>query len=121
MSTGEVTIAGRVLFLTEDPALLRCQLDGADLAWSTAAALRSDISTDEILPVHHMYEFDERLGGCRPGNQQPEHTGDEPPDGPSSPRTEPAQHATLPLRARRIRNGAPGQGPIIAPTSLATF
>ncbi len=81
MNAGEVTIAGRILFLTEDPALLRRQLDGEDLAWSPALALRCDISTDEILPVYRMYQFDERLGehayeGLRTGDECPVRPGD---------------------------------------------
>jgi 3-isopropylmalate/(R)-2-methylmalate dehydratase large subunit len=61
-AAGAVRLSGRILFLTEDPALLRRQLDGEDLAWSPALRLRCDISTDEILPVYRMYQFDARLG-----------------------------------------------------------
>jgi homoaconitase/3-isopropylmalate dehydratase large subunit len=41
-------IAGRRLFLCADPALVRAQLAGRDLARADAGALRDDISTDEI-------------------------------------------------------------------------
>jgi len=53
---------GRILFLTEDPTLLRLQLQGSDLAWSRAVALRNDISTDEITPAWACYHADQRLG-----------------------------------------------------------
>jgi len=71
-----VRLTGRILFLTEDPTLLERQLSGEDLEWSPALRLRSDISTDEILPVYRMYQFDERLGDypyerLRAGNQFP--------------------------------------------------
>ena len=54
-----VTLAGRILFLTEDPALLSSQLDGQDLEWNPAIKLRDDISTDEITPA---YTFGARYG-----------------------------------------------------------
>ena len=48
---------GRVLFLTEDPELIRRQLEGEDLPWDSRnpannPKLRHDISTDEITPAH---------------------------------------------------------------------
>ena len=50
-----VKLAGRILFLTEDPELIRRQLAGEDLPWDTRnpeknPKLRDDISTDD-LPV----------------------------------------------------------------------
>ncbi len=57
-----VQLSGRVLYLTEDPGLLRRQLEGADLPWSPALRLRDDISTDEITPAWACYHADERLG-----------------------------------------------------------
>ena len=57
-----VRFAGRVLFLTEDPDLVRRQLDGQDLDWTAAAKLRDDISTDEITPAYVCYYYDETLG-----------------------------------------------------------
>jgi len=57
-----VVLAGRVLFLTEDPDLLSRQLDGEDLDWSPAMKLRDNISTDEITPAYICYYFDETLG-----------------------------------------------------------
>ena len=50
-----VRLAGRVLFLTTDPGLVRRQLEGEDLAWRPGIALRDDISTDEITPAYICY------------------------------------------------------------------
>src|SRR5581483_2827725 len=58
----EVRFAGRVLFLTEDPELVRRQLAGEDLAWHPGIKLRDDISTDEITPAYVCYYYDETLG-----------------------------------------------------------
>ena len=57
-----VRFQGRVLFLTEDPELVRLQLEGRDLEWTPAAKLRDDISTDEITPAYVCYHYDETLG-----------------------------------------------------------
>src|SRR5687768_18539687 len=65
-----VRFDGRVLFLTEDPTLLKKQLAGEDLAFDPAAPvgstlnpkLRENISTDEITPAYICYYFDETLG-----------------------------------------------------------
>ena len=57
-----VTFPGRILFLTEDPELIRKQLAGEDLDWNPSIPLRDDISTDEITPGWVCYYFDERLG-----------------------------------------------------------
>ncbi|MGE3525890.1 MAG: hypothetical protein AB7I33_08205, partial [Gemmatimonadales bacterium] len=46
----QIKFDGRILFLTEDPALIRSQLEGKDLEWSPGIKLRDDISTDEITP-----------------------------------------------------------------------
>ena len=72
---------GRVLFLTDDPALIRRQLAGEDLPWDTKNArnnpkLRDDISTDEITPAHFCFYFDETLGeipyaGLKCGGEMP--------------------------------------------------
>ena len=45
-----VRLQGRILFLTEDPDLIRRQLEGEDLEWDPSIPLRDDISTDEITP-----------------------------------------------------------------------
>ena len=77
----QVRLQGRILFLTEDPELIRKQLAGWDLPWDTAhpeknPKLRDDISTDEITPAHICFFFDETLGefpytGLKCGSQTP--------------------------------------------------
>jgi 3-isopropylmalate/(R)-2-methylmalate dehydratase large subunit len=72
----KVRLAGRILYLTEDPDALRRQLDGADLEWSPALKLRDNISTDEITPAYICYYFDDTLGefpylGLKAGDQFP--------------------------------------------------
>lgn len=75
---------GRVLFLTEDPALLRRQLAGEDLPFDPSAPvgspthpkLRDNISTDEITPAYICYYFDDTLGqfpylGLKAGEEFP--------------------------------------------------
>ena len=57
-----VRLQGRVLFLTEDPDLIRRQLAGEDLDWDPSIPLRDDISTDEITPGWVCYYYDEKLG-----------------------------------------------------------
>jgi 3-isopropylmalate/(R)-2-methylmalate dehydratase large subunit len=63
----KVCLQGRILFLTEDPELIKRQLSGEDLPWDTKTSannpkLRDDISTDEITPAHYCFYFDETLG-----------------------------------------------------------
>jgi len=82
----KVRLPGRILFLTEDPELLKRQLAGEDLPWDTAnpannPKLRDDISTDEITPAHYCFYFDETLGeipylGLKCGNVTPIGRGD---------------------------------------------
>jgi 3-isopropylmalate/(R)-2-methylmalate dehydratase large subunit len=82
----KVHLPGRILFLTEDPELIRRQLAGEDLAWDTKnpaanPKLRDDISTDEITPAHICFFFDETLGefpytGLKCGNETPIQRGD---------------------------------------------
>ncbi|MEK6408425.1 MAG: aconitase family protein [Acidobacteriota bacterium] len=72
----KVQLKGRILFLAEDPALVRSQLEGADLDPENIPALRSDISTDEMTPAYICYYFDETLGefiylGLKCGDQFP--------------------------------------------------
>ncbi|HEV8305554.1 MAG TPA: aconitase family protein [Gemmatimonadales bacterium] len=57
-----VRLQGRVLFLCEDPGLVKSQLAGSDLAWTPAAKLRDNISTDEITPAYICYYYDDTLG-----------------------------------------------------------
>ena len=82
----KVTLQGRILFLTEDPELIRKQLAGEDLPWDTKnpaanPKLRDDISTDEITPAHYCFYFDETLGeipylGLKCGSVTPIGRGD---------------------------------------------
>jgi 3-isopropylmalate/(R)-2-methylmalate dehydratase large subunit len=81
-----VRLKGRILFLTEDPQLIKRQLAGEDLPWDTQhpernPKLRDDISTDEITPAHICFFFDEMLGefpytGLKAGNETPIARGD---------------------------------------------
>lgn len=57
-----IRLQGRILFLTQDPELIRRQLEGEDLDWNPSIPLRDDISTDEITPARICYHYDERLG-----------------------------------------------------------
>jgi 3-isopropylmalate/(R)-2-methylmalate dehydratase large subunit len=82
----KVKLQGRILFLTEDPELIRRQLAGEDLPWDAKnprnnPKLRDDISTDEITPAHICFFFDETLGefpytGLKCGNEVPIKRGD---------------------------------------------
>jgi len=77
----KVRFSGRILFLTEDPELIKRQVAGEDLPWDTRnpannPKLRDDISTDEITPAHYCFYFDETLGeipylGLKCGNVLP--------------------------------------------------
>lgn len=77
----QVQLNGRILFLAEDPSLVRSQLEGDDLDISNIPALRNDISTDEITPAYICYHFDETLGefvylGLKCGDEFPIKRGD---------------------------------------------
>ncbi|MGA7046067.1 MAG: aconitase family protein, partial [Candidatus Sulfotelmatobacter sp.] len=82
----KVRLRGRILFLTEDPELIKRQLAGEDLPWDTKnpannPKLRDDISTDEITPAHYCFYFDETLGeipylGLKCGSVTPIGRGD---------------------------------------------
>lgn len=77
----KVRLQGGILFLTEDPELIKKQLAGWDLPWDTNnpannPKLRDDISTDEITPAHYCFYFDQTLGeipylGLKCGNVSP--------------------------------------------------
>src|SRR4051812_26087208 len=56
-----LTFPGRVLYLTEDAALLRRQLGGEDLP-GVLDGLCDNISTDEITPGWVCFWYDETLG-----------------------------------------------------------
>ena len=81
-----VKLQGRILFLTEDPELIKKQLSGWNMPWDTKNTannpkLRDDISTDEITPAHICFYFDETLGefpyvGLKCGNELPIKRGD---------------------------------------------
>lgn len=72
---------GRVLYLVNDPELVRWQLAGERLGPEVALAeLRDDISTDEIIPARHCLEVGPALGahcyvGMRCGNIMPIESG----------------------------------------------
>ena len=82
----KVKLQGRILFLTEDPELIKKQLAGWDMPWDTKdpsknPKLRDDISTDEITPAHYCFYFDQTLGeipylGLKCGNETPIGRGD---------------------------------------------
>ena len=72
----EIAIPGRILFLTEDPELIRRQLAGEDLPLSPGPLL-DNISTDEITPAWVCFWYDETLGryalvGLRNGAIEPD-------------------------------------------------
>ncbi len=58
----DLRFSGRILFLTEDPELLRKQLAGENLDWTESIPLRDNISTDEITPGWVCFYYDETLG-----------------------------------------------------------
>ncbi|MGC7405991.1 aconitase family protein [Pandoraea pneumonica] len=67
---------GRLLFLSDDPAIVRRQIAGDTVTLAEAGALRDNVSTDEITPVTVMLTYDERLGrypyvGFKAGNELP--------------------------------------------------
>ncbi len=71
-----VSFPGRILFLTEDPALVERQLGGEDLD-AADLPLLGNISTDEITPAWVCYYYDETLGryclvGLRGGKVAPD-------------------------------------------------
>ncbi|HEB53492.1 MAG TPA: 3-isopropylmalate dehydratase [bacterium] len=62
MREGTVKFEGRILYLTEDEALLRAQLyDGVDLPDGKDRKLIDNISTDELTPGWVCYYYDETL------------------------------------------------------------
>src|SRR5262245_45691071 len=77
----QVHLKGRILFLAEDPTIVRAQLDSEDLDTTSIPPLRTDISTDEITPAYICYHFDETLGefvyvGLKCGDEFPIKPGD---------------------------------------------
>lgn len=49
-SDKSVRVEGRVLYITEDTALLEAQLQGQTLSYDPARPLVENISTDELTP-----------------------------------------------------------------------
>ncbi len=74
MRDANMTFDGRILYLTEDEALLKAQLyDGVDLPDGKEHKLVDNISTDELTPGWVCYYYDETLAryclvGLRGGN-----------------------------------------------------
>ncbi|MGO4153789.1 aconitase family protein [Cupriavidus sp. YAF13] len=71
-----IRFSGRVLYLSQDPACVRAQLEGRPMTLAEAGPLRDNISTDEITPVTVMLTYDERLGqfpyvGFQAGSELP--------------------------------------------------
>jgi len=71
-----VRLSGRILFLVDDPALVRRQLAGEDLPLPVTTPLRDNISTDEITPAYICYYYDKTLGefpylGLKAGSEFP--------------------------------------------------
>lgn len=59
----ELEFKGRTLFLTDDVALIRRQLEGKeDLVYDAELSLMNNISTDEITPGWVCFYYDETLG-----------------------------------------------------------
>lgn len=57
-----IRFSGRILYLTEDPELLKRQLAGENLEFDPDRSLISNISTDEITPGWVCFYYDETLG-----------------------------------------------------------
>jgi len=57
-----VRLNGRALFLAEDIALIRRQLEGEDLPFDSSVPLMNNISTDEMTPLWVCFYHDETLG-----------------------------------------------------------
>jgi 3-isopropylmalate/(R)-2-methylmalate dehydratase large subunit len=57
-----IRFTGRILYLTEDPELLKRQLAGEDLPYDPDRKLVDNISTDEITPAWVCFYYDETLG-----------------------------------------------------------
>jgi 3-isopropylmalate/(R)-2-methylmalate dehydratase large subunit len=75
-----VRFDGRILFLSEDPDVVRRQLEGEDFTLVGVGPLRTDVSTDEITPVWICYHYDEKLGdypylGLKCGDRTPVKAG----------------------------------------------
>ena len=76
--SSQLRFDGRILFLVDDPELIRRQLDGEDIELTSElrSRLRDNISTDEITPAYICYYYDETLGefpylGLKAGSEFP--------------------------------------------------
>ena len=81
MTSIELPLGSRILFLCEDAQRVRSQLQGRNLAPGECGRLRSDVSTDEITPNTSLTYHDERLGnyvytGFKAGSEVPIGFGD---------------------------------------------
>ena len=56
-----LTLMGRILFLSDDPAKLAAQFAGRDLSMADARPLRDDVSTDEITPIPAVVHYDQEI------------------------------------------------------------
>lgn len=70
------TLHWKILYLSQDPGLIRRQLAGKALVREQAGPLRDDVSTDEITPAHILSHYDDALGdfahtGLRCGDENP--------------------------------------------------
>ena len=54
MMEDTIRFSGRVLYLSQDPACVRAQLEGRPMTLAAAGPLRDNLSTDEITPVTIM-------------------------------------------------------------------
>jgi 3-isopropylmalate/(R)-2-methylmalate dehydratase large subunit len=61
MAMDSIRLTGRVLFLSEDPAMVQRQLHGEDLGLEAAEPLRNGVTMDEIAPTWVCYYFGSRL------------------------------------------------------------
>jgi 3-isopropylmalate/(R)-2-methylmalate dehydratase large subunit len=72
----QLTLQGRILYLSADPDKIAAQLEGEDLTLAEAGPLRDDVSTDEITPIPVLVNYDARLAqfpyvGFRAGDSLP--------------------------------------------------
>ncbi len=72
----DLSPAPRILYLADDPAVVRRQLAGERITRAQAGTLRHDVSTDEISPVAIMSHYDDQLArypytGLTCGGEQP--------------------------------------------------
>ncbi|MFT5175686.1 MAG: 3-isopropylmalate/(R)-2-methylmalate dehydratase large subunit, partial [Gammaproteobacteria bacterium] len=58
-----IRFEGRILYLSDDPAVVRAQVSGTDVSLTDALPLRDNVSTDEITPTTACLTYDDRLGG----------------------------------------------------------